>query len=142
MKAARIGTLYFLHGSIVTDSTAVSTSVSDSDVTKLWHIRLGHMSDRGMAALSKKGLLCGQNIGKMEFCEHCVFGKQKRLSFSTAIHKTKGTLDYIHSDLWGPFQILSKGMGATYMLTFIDDFSRKVWVYFLKQKSQVFGIFR
>lgn len=74
----------------------------------------------------------------MDFCEHCVFGKQKRVSFkSPAVHKTKGTLDYIHSDLWGPSRVPSKG-GARYMLTFIDDFSRKVWVYFLKQKSDVF----
>ena len=34
----------------------------------------------------------------------------------------------------------SKG-GARYILTFIDDFSRKVWVYFLKQKDEVFNKF-
>jgi len=51
--------------------------MSDSDVTKLWHMRLGHMSDKGMAILSKRGLLCGQSTGKIEFCEHCIFGKQK-----------------------------------------------------------------
>lgn len=28
------------------------------------------------------------------------------------------------------------------MLTFIDDFSRKFWVYFLKNKSQVFTTFK
>ena len=28
------------------------------------------------------------------------------------------------------------------MLTFIDDYSRKVWVYFLKQKSDVFITFK
>ena len=78
----------------------------------------------------------------MEFCEHCVFGKQKRLSFSTAVHRTKSTLDYIHSDLWGPSREPSKGNGSRYMLTFIDDFSRKVWVYFLKEKNQVFKVFK
>ena len=142
MKARKVGSLYVLHGLTVTASVAVSSSsMSDSDVTKLWHMRLGHMSEKGLTLLSKRGLLCGQSTGKMDFCEHCVFGKQKRLSFGTGIHKTKGSLDYIHSDLWGPAQVPSKG-GARYLLTFIDDFSRKVWVYFLKHKSDVFDTFK
>ena len=29
-----------------------------------------------------------------------------------------------------------------YALTFIDDFSRYCWVYFLKHKSKVFGLFK
>lgn len=94
-------------------------------------MRLGYMSVRGLTELSKRGLLGGQSTGSMDFCEHCVFGKQKRVSFGTAVHRTKGTLDYIHSDLWGPSRMVSKG-GSRYLLTFIDDFSRKVWVYFLK----------
>ena len=126
MKARKVGSLYVLHGSIMTGSVAVSSSpMSDSDVTKLWHMRLGHMSEKGLTLLRKRGLLCGQSTGKMDFCENCVFGKQKRLSFSTGIHKTRGSLDYIHFDLWVPAPVPSKG-GARYLLTFIDDFSRKV----------------
>lgn len=72
------------------------------------------MSDKGLPS-SERGLLGGQSTGNMEFSEHCVFGKQKRVSFkSPAIHRTKGTLDYIHSDLWGPSRTPSKG-GARYM---------------------------
>ena len=134
--------LYVLQGSTVTGDAAVSTpSLSDDDVTKLWHMRLGHMSEKGMAELSKRGLLDGQSISKLEFCEHCVFGKQRRVRFAKGIHKTKGTLDYVHSDLWGPSRVPSKG-GANYMLTIIDDYSRKVWVFFLKQKSDVLSTFK
>ncbi|XP_027174167.1 LRR receptor kinase SERK2-like [Coffea eugenioides] len=102
-------------GSTVTGAAAVSTSsLSDTDITKLWHMRLGHMSEKGLGILSKRGLLCGQSTGPLEFCEHCIFGKQKRVSFSSpAIHKTKGTLDYIHSDLWGPSRAPSKGGAST-----------------------------
>ena len=94
-------------------------------------MQLGHMGERGMTMLSKQGLLGGQKTVKLDFCEDCVFGKQHRVKFSTAIHRTKGTLDYVHSDLWGPSRVVSKG-GSHYMLTFIDDFSRKVWVFILK----------
>ncbi|KAG8477605.1 hypothetical protein CXB51_030323 [Gossypium anomalum] len=126
MKGQRkIAKLYVLQGSTVTGDAAVaSSSLSDDDITKLWHMRLGHMSENGMTELSKKGLLDGQGICKLNFCEHCVFRKQKRVRFSRGIHNTKGTLEYIHSDLWGPSRVPSRG-GANYMLTFIDDFSRK-----------------
>ena len=108
MKANRSVSLYVLQGSIVTSPVAVSSSLSDSDVTKLWHMRLGHMSDKGMTILSKRGLLCGQSTGKMEFCEHCILGKQKRISFAIGSHRTKGTFDYIHFDMWDLLVFLLK----------------------------------
>ncbi|KAG8486938.1 hypothetical protein CXB51_020500 [Gossypium anomalum] len=129
-------------GSTVTGDAAVpSSSLSDGDITKLWHMRLGHMSENGMVELSKRGLLDGQGICKLNFCEHYVFGKQKRVRFTRGIHNMKGTLEYIHSDLCGPSRVPSRG-GDNYMLTFIDDFSRKVWAFFLKQKSDVFFTFK
>ena len=53
------------------------------------------------------------------------------------MHKTKGLLDLIRMDLWGPSPGAFIG-GACYYVTFIDDFSQKVRVYFLEQKSEVF----
>ncbi|KAG8497270.1 hypothetical protein CXB51_008544 [Gossypium anomalum] len=81
MKGQRkIAKLYVLQGSTVTGDAAIaSSSLLDDDITKLWHMRLGHMSENGMTELSKRGLLDGQGICKLNFCEHCVFGKQKRV---------------------------------------------------------------
>src|ERR1044072_9168661 len=140
MKGKRENSLYVLQGSTITGTVAVSSAV-DSDVTKLWHLRMGHVSERGLVELSKQGLLCGQQVGKLDFCEHCVYGKQCRIKFNTAVHRTKGTLDYVHSDLWGPSQVHSHG-GGRYMLTFIDDYSRKVWIFILKQKGEAFVKFK
>ncbi|XXG58369.1 hypothetical protein AAC387_Pa04g0693 [Persea americana] len=141
MKGLKQNGLYFLQGSTITGAAGVSSSDSDSEITKLWHMRLGHMSERGMDELTKQGLLCGQKTRKLDFCEHCIFGKQCRVKFRTAVHRTKGTLDYIHSDLWGPSRVPSLG-GGLYMLTFIDDYSRKVWVYILKHKREAFVQFK
>ncbi|KAJ4721737.1 Retrovirus-related Pol polyprotein from transposon TNT 1-94 [Melia azedarach] len=103
LKGVKRGTLYFLQGSTLSSSVAVASSEIDKDnMTKLWHMRLGHMSARGMQILSKGDLLCGHKIKDLEFCEHCIFGKLHRSKFPKAIHRTKGTLDYIHSDCWGP----------------------------------------
>lgn len=32
--------------------------------------------------------------------------------------------------------------GALYYISFIDDFSHKVWIYFIKQKSEAFSKFK
>ena len=53
----------------------------------------------------------------------------------------KEKLELVHSDLWGPAPVTSLG-GASYYMTFIDDSTRKVWVYFLKNKSDAFSTFR
>ena len=94
-----------------------------------------------MTKLSRRGLLNGQSTSKLKFCEHCVFEKQRRVKFSKGIHNTKGTLDYLHSDLWGPSRVPSNG-GANYLLTIIENFSRRVWSILLKYKSDVFATFK
>nr|GEW22460.1 retrovirus-related Pol polyprotein from transposon TNT 1-94 [Tanacetum cinerariifolium] len=75
LKANRCG-LYVLKGTVVYSTAGVATSKASLDDSKLWHYRLGHMGEKCMKNLAKKGLIkvsCNQ-----EFCEHCVFGKQKR----------------------------------------------------------------
>ena len=54
-----------------------------------------------------------------------------RLLFRAVI---AGTLDLIHSDLCGPMSSVSL-RGYEYYVTFIDDHSRKTWIYFLKSKK-------
>lgn len=71
----------------------------------------------------------------------CVLGKSSRIKFNTIVHKSKGTLEYIHYDLWGSVQTTSLG-GGTYLMSFIDDFSRMVQVYVLKNKDKAFDKFK
>lgn len=135
--------LYVLRGSTFPSFAAVVTPNDSDDCAKtnMWHMRLGHMSEHGMAELVKRELIDGCNLSKLEFCEHCVYGKHKRVKFIFSVHTTKGILYYVHADVWGPSRKISIG-GANCMLTIIDDYSRKVWPYFLKHKSDVFGAFK
>jgi hypothetical protein len=49
LKGVKQGTLYVLQGSTVTGAAGVaSVEVKEADLTRLWHMRLGHMSERGM----------------------------------------------------------------------------------------------
>ena len=82
----------------------------------------------------------GTKACKLEFCEHCVLGKQRRVKFGTAIHNTKAIMDYVHSDVWGPAKAPSIG-GRHYFVTFVDDFSRRVSVFTMKKKNGVLEIF-
>jgi transposase InsO family protein len=47
----------------------------------------------------------------------------------------------IHTDICGPITPESFS-GKRYFISFIDDFSRKTWVYFLKEKSEAFEVFK
>jgi hypothetical protein len=132
--------LYVLRGSTLPGITAAITSDEPSK-TNIWHPHLGHMSEHGMAELIKRELLVGCNMSKLEFCEHCIFGKHKRVKFNASVHTTKVILEYVHADLWGPSLKKSLGVGS-YILTIIDDYSRKVWSYFLKHKYEAFDAFR
>ena len=136
------GGIYLLLGSTVNETVAILSSERSDDVTtRLWHMWLSHMSEKGMIILVGKGLLKSLKSCKLGFYENCVFEMHKRVKFDTAKHISKGILEYINSDVWGSTPINSLG-GARYFLTLIDDYSRKVWVYFPKQKGEVFDKFK
>ncbi|KAH9724313.1 hypothetical protein KPL70_007440 [Citrus sinensis] len=139
MKGNLDNGLYVLQGSIVTGDVGVSNQ--NLNKTLLWHFRLGHMSERGLRELSKQGALGEDKIEPLEFCEECVLGKSSRVKFSNGAHVSRGTLEYIHADLWGPAQTTSLG-GAIYFLSLIDDHSIMVWVYVLKNTDEVFEQFK
>ena len=111
------------------------------DKTKLWHMRLAHISERGLRELSNQGLFGNDKISSLKFSEKCVFGKATRLKFSMGRKETKQTLDYIHSYLWGSSQVPYLG-GVRYFVSFIDYFLRKVWIYVLKHKNEALEKFK
>lgn len=76
-------------------------------------------------------------------CEGCLFGKQaKKKSFpKESLTRAGCPLELIHMDVCGPINPSSLDK-SDYFLFFIDDFSRKIWVYFLKVKLEVIDTFK
>nr|KYP75006.1 Retrovirus-related Pol polyprotein from transposon TNT 1-94 [Cajanus cajan] len=114
------------------------------DEAMKWHLRFGHLHFGGLTELVKKEMVFG--LPKMEFekkfCEECVIGKHARTSFPrSSEYRAKEQLGLIHTDLCGPITPESFS-GKKYFVSFIDDFSRKTWVYFLKEKLEVFETFK
>ncbi|CAB0002598.1 unnamed protein product, partial [Nesidiocoris tenuis] len=120
---------------------ALSSSMSDHT---LWHRRLGHLNHYSMVLLKDK-LATGLSFdvpASPQLCVSCVKGKQSRKPYPFKKDKqvAENKLDLIHSDVLGPVEVASWS-GKRYMLTFIDDHSRKVFVYFLHNKSEVPEVF-
>lgn len=142
MKGTRHRNLYYLNGSTIVGEVAAADhkETAKMKTAKLWHMRLAHTGEKSLNSLIRQNLLKGATTCKLEFCEHCVKGKKTRASFGTAIHNTSGVLDYVHSDVWGPSKNASLG-GKHWFVSFIDDFSRRVWVYTMRHKDEVLEVF-
>ena len=97
-----------------------------------------NMSEKGMKVIHSKKCLPGMKCVTMDFYECSVYGKQKRVNFVKIGKKNRQEkLQLAHTDVWGPTQVSSLG-GSHYYVTSIEDATRKEWVYFLRQKYDVF----
>ncbi|KAE8653948.1 hypothetical protein F3Y22_tig00117056pilonHSYRG00559 [Hibiscus syriacus] len=119
------GNIYRLLGSTVV--SGVHSIESYDDTTKLWHMRLAHLSERGMTELHKRNLLHGVKSCKLEFCKYCVLGKQTKVHFKTAKHITEGIIDYVHSDVWGPSTISSLGGSRSPRASLAEKVVEELW---------------
>ncbi|CAH9103441.1 unnamed protein product [Cuscuta europaea] len=107
-------------------------AMSVSPHLDLWHQRLGHASDNKLHHISfLRGLGRSNNL-----CDSCIRAKQTRLPFPNSAIKSTHCFELIHCDIWGGYKIESIS-GARYFLTIFDDFTRAVWVYLIKNKSEV-----
>ncbi|GJY11206.1 retrotransposon protein, putative, ty1-copia subclass [Tanacetum coccineum] len=86
-------------------------------------------------------LLDSTDIESFEKCVACMSGKMARKPYSHQVERAKDLLGLIHTDVCGPFKIMSR-QGAYYFITFTDDFSRYEYVYLLKHKHEVFETFK
>ena len=66
MRGVRAGNLYLLKGTTVIGESASVTSV-DSDSSRLWHLRMGHIGERNIDELRKRGLIDGVIIQNLVF---------------------------------------------------------------------------
>lgn len=125
--------LYFL------DFTSTNNFIKSNNIISyhsdpLWHKRLGHPSDQVLKVLKRKIDIKG-NFNSSP-CDICHFSKQTREPFPLSDDKSTSVGDIIHLDVWGPYRITSRE-GFKYFLTVVDDYSRAVWVYLLKNNHEV-----
>lgn len=110
----------------------------------LWHLRYAYLNFTSLKLLTSHEMV--YRMPKVEdhklVCEWCALGKHSRKSFPKGeAWRTSYTLQFVHYDICVPMQthILDKN---SYFLTFIYDFSRMCWVFFLKHKDEAFVRFK
>eukprot|EP00253_Pinus_taeda_P036710 PITA_36710 len=123
----QIGTLYKLQGSIVVDGC------NSSMVPK--------NGAENLVVSGEKTMLCIKGLDILERRAFEYFMVKNRVSFPSGGKRTKQILELVHSDVFGPVKVPSLGK-SVYYVSFIDDFSRNTWIYFLKKKSEVFDRFK
>ncbi|MFS8013529.1 putative RNA-directed DNA polymerase [Helianthus anomalus] len=122
--------LYFVNK----NGNSVNLCFNSMNNSNLWHSRLGHPADQVLSILKDE-------IGVTDVfkhpCETCHRAKQVRVTFPLSEHKTKSVGDIVHLDVSGPYKVTSSD-GFKYFLTIVDDYSRAVWCYLLRNKMEVF----
>ncbi|KAK0594583.1 hypothetical protein LWI29_036706 [Acer saccharum] len=123
----------------------VALKMDTVDESWLWHRRFGHLNFHGLKLLSQKNMVVGLPTcieDKDGVCEGCALGKHHRQAFPKEVAwRAKKALELVHTDVWGPMSTPSNGNNR-YFILFIDDFTRMTWVFFMRQKSEVFTIFK
>ena len=114
------------------------------DNTHLWHCRYGHLSFKGLRTLQYKEMVRGlpQLKASSKVCTNCMVGKQHRDAIpKRSLWRASQRLQLVHADICGPIKPVSNSK-KRYLISFIDDYSRKVWIYFLTEKSEAFTTFK
>ncbi|GFV34622.1 retrovirus-related Pol polyprotein from transposon TNT 1-94 [Trichonephila clavipes] len=120
------------------------TAKTKNGSIEIWHQRFCHVNNDYLVKTSEndsvKGLPRLTDNGKTH-CIPCKLAKSKRVSFKkTGAVRSKRPLELLHMDLCGPMPTESQG-GNKYFLSIIDDYSRKVTVFPIRNKSDVFHTF-
>ena len=107
---------------------------------EVWHYRLGHPSYCTVQQIRSKHNLPVSTNKAPASCIVCQQGKSHRLPFSSSESKSTFPLELIFSDVWGPSPVLSTS-GNKYYVSFVDHYSRYVWLFPISNKSDVLSIF-
>ena len=144
-----LGNLMYLDWEIITCSSLFTCNISQSDADfALWHRRLGHLNNDKLRQIIRNNLFKDTKIisdlkTDKKFCEPCILAKQTRIPTNKIKDKNdikNRPLLRIHSDVCS---ISPTAMnGYNHFVTFIDDFTHYCFAYLIKQKSDVFKIFK
>ena len=115
-------------------------AVEDDASLDLWHKWPTHMSEKGLQLLAKQSLIPMAKVKSSNLCDYCLFGKHHKVSFQKNSNQKLEKLELVYSNICGPMEVDLLG-GNKYFVTFIDDTSRKTWVYLMRTKIRYYNIF-
>ncbi|UYV80925.1 hypothetical protein LAZ67_19002198 [Cordylochernes scorpioides] len=126
-----------------TENVMTTKDDFSNDNISLWHRRLNHLNEAYMKEIIQRNVVLGVNVKfkNLPECEACIMGKLTRQPYHpVTTNCTTKPLELVHMDLYGPMPYQSLG-GSKYFFVLVDDFSRRTFIYFLKNKDETLGKF-
>ena len=108
--------------------------------SSLWHHRLGHASQQVVHQILSCHNLPIFRESNNNVCDACQQGKHHQLPYPRSSSVSSSPMELLFSDVGGPAPTSVGKHG--YYVSFIDDYSKFVWIYLLHHKSEVFQCFR
>jgi len=130
--------LYHLSIASTPSSSPQALHTSIQSASSLHH-KLGHPSSKIIKHLIDSHHL-PIKLPTSHECTSCHCAKSHKLHFSDHHLTSSKPLELLYSDVWGPAPVRSLD-GYLYYLIIVDHFSKYVWLYPMKCKSDVFSIF-
>nr|GEW29259.1 hypothetical protein [Tanacetum cinerariifolium] len=106
-----------------------------------YEIDIPNLYPNDSSMYNRDGILQPTHDESLKKCKSCMSRKMARKPFSHQVERAKDLLGLLHYDACGPFRNVSRE-GASYFITFIDDFGRYCYVYLMKYKHEVFKTFK
>jgi hypothetical protein len=125
--------LYPIHASPINANKCAMFSVKASK--EQWHQCLGHPSSQIVSSILSLNKLPICNSVHAQVCNACQMAKSHQLPFPHSNHVSTSPLELIYTDVWGPAICFVNGF--KYYVSFIDDFTKYMWIYPIYLKSDV-----
>jgi len=118
------GGIYYLDDRV----TPTGLVAGQPDLVLFWHWRLGHPSVQKLRSV----IPIESSIFSLG-CESCELGKHHRATFQSRVNnRNSSAFELGHSAIWGPSRV-PYIKSFRFFLLFINDFSRMMWLYLLKE---------
>ncbi|MDV3180571.1 MAG: hypothetical protein Q8829_02730, partial [Candidatus Phytoplasma australasiaticum] len=115
-------------------SSSAAAHLSISDDSKLWHLRLGHISFSNLK-LIQPHCKVKEDVAD-SLCQICPRAKQTRNSCPISSIKSTIIFELLHIDVWGPYKVKNHNHCNQFVII-VDDYSRYTWLHLIKYKSEV-----
>jgi hypothetical protein len=111
------------------------------DEGELWHRRLGHLHHGALKIMQQItiGFPMG-TLSQLDQCKGFTVGKYVNSTFHEKENPASVILERVHTDVCGPFSVDSTTKHKYYVI-FVDEFSRKCWIFFMQKKDRTFSKF-
>lgn len=130
------GNLFKLNVEVVMPKVCNLAARNDCETLRVWHERLCHQNVRHVRSFLRSRDI---NFVPDDFsCEGCAYVKMHRLPFDEKKDRAQRVREIIHSDVCGPIELESLGW-QNYFVCLKDDYSSFRVIYFIRNKSEVFG---